>query len=202
METAATTTRLLPNGNSESIPAEHLQIGDQLQVLAHQKIPVDGEVIEGQAPDLAVITGESIPVEVKPGVSLPGGATLADGRIVLRATATANASTVARIWDLVNNAQASKTQIQGLADKVAGIFVPIVMALALLTLIGWSLAGYPWQRGLIAAIATIVIDCPCAMGLATPTAINVAMGSAAKLGILFTRALRPGTRRKNPHRRL
>ncbi len=188
-ETAQTATRILAGGAQETVPAEAIAIGDRVQVLAHQKIPVDGVVMEGAgSADLSVITGESVPAEIRQGVALPGGATLSDGRIILRATATANASTVARIMDLVNSAQASKTQIQGLADRIAGVFVPIVIVIAAITFLGWTLLGHGWQNGLIAAIATIVIACPCAMGLATPTAITVALGTAAKRGILFTRA--------------
>jgi Cu+-exporting ATPase len=188
-QTAPTANRLTAGGAMETVPAEKVAVGDRLQVLAHQAIPVDGEVIEGTgAADLSVITGESLPVEVAPGTTLPGGATLADGRVVLRATSTASASTVARILDLVNAAQASKTQIQGLADRVAAIFVPIVLAIGAINFIAWVAITGNWERAMLTTIATVVIACPCAMGLATPTALTVALGAAARLGILFTRA--------------
>ncbi len=188
-QTAATASKILADGSLQTLPAEQLAIGDRLQVLAHQILPVDGEVLEGTgSADLSVITGESLPIEVHPGTQLPGGATLSDGRIILRATSTAAASTVARILDLVNTAQTGKTQIQGLADRVAAIFVPIVLLLSAANFGLWILATHNWEHALITTIATIVIACPCAMGLATPTAITVAMGTAARHGILFTKA--------------
>ena len=188
-QTADVASRVNADGGIEEVPAEKIAIGDRVQVVAHQKVPVDGEVIEGSgSADLSVVTGESVPVNVVAGAKLPGGATLADGRIVMRATSTAAASTVARILDLVNAAHASKTEIQGLADRVAGIFVPIVLLVAWVTFVAWMGITGNWERGLVATIATIVIACPCAMGLATPTAITVALGTAARMGILFTRA--------------
>jgi P-type Cu+ transporter len=189
LETGGTATRVVDGQRLEVIPAEKIAVGDRMRVVAHQRVPVDGEVIEGAgSADLSVVTGESVPIEAAIGSKLPGGAMLADGRIVLRATSTAAASTVARIWEVVNAAQASKTEIQGLADRVAGIFVPIVILLAWLNFIVWMVATGDWHRALITTIATIVIACPCAMGLATPTAITVALGTAARHGILFTRA--------------
>lgn len=188
-QSSPTAMRILADGRIETVAAEAIVPGDRVQVLAHQTVPVDGEVVEGTgAADLSVVTGESLPVDVGVGAKLPGGATLADGRVVMRATSTAAASTVARILDLVNAAQASKTQVQGLADRVAGIFVPIVLAIAVLNFLGWLVITGTWERGLLTTIATIVIACPCAMGLATPTAITVALGTAARQGILFTRA--------------
>jgi len=188
-QASATASLVLLDGSTKSVPAEQVAIGERIQVLAHQQVPVDGDVIEGAGSvDMSVLTGESMPVEVKPGAHVPGGATLADGRIVLRATSTAAHSTVARILTLVNTAQASKTNIQGLADRVAGIFVPIVLALGILNFAAWALLTGDYTRAMLTTIATIVIACPCAMGLATPTAITVAMGRAARLGILFTKA--------------
>jgi Cu+-exporting ATPase len=205
-QSAQAASRQLPDGTFESIPADQIALGDTLQILAHQQLPVDGTLLEGAGSlDASLITGESTPLElalaplienqkskIENPSTLPGGATLLDGRILLRATSTANTSAVARIMELVQNAQASKTHIQGLADRVAGIFVPIVLALGLLTFLGWTLAhhfGFALDHSaLSAAIATIVIACPCAMGLATPTAITVATGTAARLGILFTNA--------------
>ena len=207
-QSARTAMRRREDGTFETIPAEQIALGDTLQILAHQQLPVDGALLEGAGClDTSIITGESVPIElaaasdaapaqIPGGGILPGGATLMDGRILLRATSTANTSAVARIMELVQNAQASKTQIQGLADRVAGIFVPIVLVLGVLTFFGWLMAGHAgWSpegglfgRAITAAIAVIVIACPCAMGLATPTAITVATGRAARLGILFTNA--------------
>ncbi|MEI8197901.1 MAG: HAD family hydrolase, partial [Phycisphaerae bacterium] len=208
-QSAQTAMIVRADGSTETVPAEQVAIGDRVQVLAHQIVPVDGELIEGAgALDAAIVTGEARPIELRfdgggpvrhadvptrasaplpPQV--PGGATLVDGRIVIRATSTAGGSTVARILQMVQDAQASKTQIQGLADRVAAVFTPIVLLLALLTLGGWVMLGSEgWGPGLSAAIATIVIACPCALGLATPTAITVGMARAAQRGILFTNA--------------
>ncbi len=192
-QAAATASRLRPDGSLETIPAEQIQLNDRLQVLAHQQVPVDGEVIDGCGTlDLSIITGESLPVELSTKHSalstLPGGSTLADGRIVMRATSTAATSTVARILELVNTAQSSKTNVQAVADRVAGIFVPIVLALGILNFALWTITGHGWQIAMLTTIATIVIACPCAMGLATPTAVTVALGRAARMGILFTKA--------------
>ena len=199
-QSAQTAMILRPDEAVETVPAERVAIGDRVQVLAHQTVPVDGELIAGAgALDTAIVTGETRPVELRlatagdgtppPVVRVPGGSTLVDGRIVIKATSTAAGSTVARILEMVQNAQSSKTRIQGLADRVAAVFTPIVLLLALLTLGGWLLLGSGgWVPGLSAAIATIVIACPCALGLATPTAITVGMARAARLGILFTNA--------------
>ncbi len=188
-QTSPTATRLRDDNSLETVSAEQLQIGDRFQVLAHQQLPVDGEVVEGGGSlDLSIVTGESVPVEITTGAKAPGGATLADGRIVLRATSTAATSTVARILELVNSAQSSKTGVQALADRVAGIFVPIVLALGILNFALWMITGHNWQIAMLTTIATIVIACPCAMGLATPTAVTVALGRAARMGILFTKA--------------
>jgi Cu+-exporting ATPase len=194
-----TKARRLGEGDAvEEIDVGRIEVGDRIEVLAHQTLPVDGKLAAGVgALDLSVITGESAPVEIGR-VSgdaeniLPAGARLLDGRIVIRAAATAADSTISRILSLVQTAQAGKTQIQGFADRIAGIFVPIVIVLAFFTMMGWFFLSD--QRGparfaaaIVPAIATIVIACPCAMGLATPTAITVAVGVAARRGILFTR---------------
>lgn len=195
-QTAPTATLLLLDGSAKTVPAEQVVPGDRLQVLAHQIVPVDGELLDGAGSlDASIVTGESTPIDLHAPAAIPtlvpGGATLLDGRILLRATSTAATSAVARILQLVQNAQASKTRIQALADRVAAVFTPVVLALAALTFFGWLLLASPapaWNAALVAAIAVIVIACPCAMGLATPTALTVATGRAARLGILFTNA--------------
>jgi heavy metal translocating P-type ATPase len=187
--TSPEATIVRADGTTERISVEAVAIGDALQVAAHQTAPVDGQVIEGAGSlDQSLLTGESVPVSLAVGSKVPGGAKLVDGRIVMRATATAAQSTIARITELVQQAQASRTQIQRLADRVAGIFVPIVLLLAVATFIGWIGHSADLSMALMATVATVVIACPCAMGLATPTAITVAMGRGAKLGILFTKA--------------
>ena len=199
-QSAETATRIRLDGKLETIPAHLINVGDRIQVVAHQNLPVDGMVIEGAGSiDQSLLTGESMPIELlvprnpyphaRPSnIQLPGGALLLDGRIVIEATSTAATSTVAKILELVNTAQASKTKIQGLADRVAGIFVPIVLVLAAINFAAWMWATGDFGKAMMTTIATIVIACPCAMGLATPTAITVAMGRAAKMGILFTQA--------------
>ncbi len=188
------TARILNSQNeSDIVDAAHVRPGDHIRVLAHEHVPVDGELIGGAGSvNLSVITGESAPVELNfdqlGGKAIPAGALLVDGVIELRATASAADSAISRILGYVQNAQASKTQIQRLADRVAAIFTPIVLALGLITLITWILTGHTLAESLMPAIATIVIACPCAMGLATPTAITVATARAARMGILLRNA--------------
>ncbi len=197
-QAAATATRILPHGQSETVPAEQIQIGEHIQILAHQTIPLDGLVTQGAGSvDQSLLTGESTPIEIvvprhAPASQTPvyvvGGSRLLDGHLILQATSTAATSTVARILELVHAAQASKTQIQALADRVAAVFVPIVLLLAALNFAAWAYFSRDLERAMLHTIAVIVIACPCAMGLATPTAVTVAMGRAAKMGILFTKA--------------
>ena len=151
-----------------------------------ERFPVDGEVLEGQShADEALISGESLPVPKQPGDKVTGGAINGEGRLQVRTTALGAETVLARIIRLVEDAQAAKAPIQKLVDKVSQVFVPTVLVLALATLIGWWLYGAPMETALINAVAVLVIACPCALGLATPTAIMAGTGVAARHGILI-----------------
>lgn len=174
------------DGGTEPVPIEWVRPGDLLRVPPHQLVPVDGQVVAGHAAvDESLLTGESLPVERRPGDHVLGGTRVSDGVLDLRATATGEQSAAARIARLVAQAQESKPPWQRLADRLASVFVPAVVALALLTLIGWL---GPGQADFIAAlqrmIAVLVVACPCALGLAIPTAVLVATTRAAERGIL------------------
>jgi Cu+-exporting ATPase len=151
-----------------------------------ERVAVDGEVVEGASDlDESLITGESLPVSRHPGERVIGGAVNGAGLIVVRTVAIGAETTLARIVRLVESAQAKKAPIQRLVDRVSAIFVPVVIGLALLTLLAWGLAAGQWQQGLLNAVAVLVIACPCALGLATPTAIMAAPPPAARRGILI-----------------
>ncbi|MCY1172785.1 putative copper-transporting ATPase PacS [compost metagenome] len=151
-----------------------------------ERFPVDGEVIEGQShADEALISGESLPVPKQPGDKVTGGAINGEGRLLVRTQALGAETVLARIIRLVEDAQAAKAPIQKLVDKVSQVFVPTVLLIALATLIGWWLYGAPMETALINAVAVLVIACPCALGLATPTAIMAGTGVAARYGILI-----------------
>lgn len=192
-QTSPTAWLIDAQSHVQQVDASAIRPGDRIRILAHEHVPVDGELIYGSGSvNLSVITGESAPIELNfqqlGGRAIPAGALLLDGMIELTATASAADSTISRILSYVQNAQASKTQIQRLADKVAAIFTPIVLALGLATLLLWIFTGHDLVTSLAPAIATIVIACPCAMGLATPTAITVATARASRMGILFRNA--------------
>jgi Cu+-exporting ATPase len=179
-------TATLLDGISEVVvPAEVLRVGDLFVVRPGERVATDGDVIEGRsALDNAVITGESVPVEVAPGSHVVGAAINTTGRLVVRATRVGADTQVAQIARLVDDAQSSKSQAQRLADKVAGIFVPIGIALAVVTLVVWLLVGPDEASALCAAVAVLIIACPCALGLATPVALLAASGRGAQLGIV------------------
>ncbi|MDR0273800.1 MAG: heavy metal translocating P-type ATPase [Burkholderiaceae bacterium] len=167
------------------IPADELRAGDRLAVRPGERIPADGVVEEGaSAVDESLLTGEPLPVAKTVGDKLTGGAVNGTGRVVLRVTATGAQSVLAHIIALVEDAQAAKAPVQRLVDRVAAVFVPAVLALALLTLAGWWLAGVGGASAIMRAVAVLVIACPCALGLATPTAIMAGTGAAARAGIL------------------
>jgi Cu+-exporting ATPase len=184
----AKTARVIRDGIEQDVPIETVQVGDLVRVRPGEKVPVDGVVREGRsAIDESMLTGESVPVEKGPGDAVIGATLNATGSFIFEATKVGRDTTLAQIVRLVEEAQGSKAPIQRLADEIAGYFVPAVLALAALTFLGWLLFG-PEPRltmALQAAIAVLIIACPCALGLATPTAIMVGTGKAAELGILI-----------------
>lgn len=177
---------LSDDGQEVEIPASQVKSGDTVVVRPGARVPVDGEVVFGQTSmDESLLTGESLPVAKDVGDVVTGGAINADGLVRIKATRVGQDSTLAGIIKLIQNAQASKAPVQRLVDKIAAIFVPVVVLIALATWAGWTFAGAGWEVGLIHAVTVLVIACPCALGLATPTAIMVGTGVAAKHGILI-----------------
>ncbi|MFJ5154178.1 heavy metal translocating P-type ATPase [Streptomyces sp. NPDC088353] len=167
------------------LPLEELRVGQVFVVRPGERVATDGTVVEGSsAVDLALVTGESEPVEAGPGDSVVGGAVNAGGLLLVRATAVGADTQLARITRMVTEAQAGKTRTQRLADIVAGVFVPVVLALAATTLGFWLGAGAEPQAAITACVAVLVVACPCALGLATPTALMAATGRGAQLGVL------------------
>jgi Cu+-exporting ATPase len=182
----ATARRRREDGGEEEIPIEDIVRGDIVVIKPGENVPVDGEILEGRSQcDESLLTGESLPVDKKPGDMVTGGAINGAGRLVVRPLRTGSDSTLGRIISLVESAQSGKAPVQRLVDRVAGIFVPVVIAIAALTFAGWMIAGAGFENALIAAVAVLVIACPCALGLATPTAIVAGTGAAAREGILF-----------------
>ena len=181
-------TRRRPDGIEERIAIEALLVGDLFVVRPGEKIATDGEVVEGMsAVDASMLTGESVPVEVRPGASVSGGTVNSGGMLVVRATRVGKDTKLAQIAELVVQAQNGKAAVQRLADRVAAIFVPVVIALALATLAAWLIAGADdgVAHAFTAAVAVLIIACPCALGLATPTALLVGTGRGAQLGLLI-----------------
>lgn len=173
-------------GREEEVAITALTLGDLVMVKPGERFPVDGEVVDGQShADEALISGESLPVPKRPGDRVTGGAINGEGRLLVRTQALGAESVLARIIRLVEDAQAAKAPIQKLVDKVSQVFVPTVLVVALLTLAGWWLYGAPLESAIINAVAVLVIACPCALGLATPTAIMAGTGVAARHGILI-----------------
>ncbi|MFA7023475.1 MAG: heavy metal translocating P-type ATPase, partial [Methanocorpusculum sp.] len=188
IDLAPKTATVLQSGVEVVIPAEQVAVGDVIVVRPGAGIPVDGTITEGSAPiDMSALTGESIPVVKNPGDSVSAG-TISLGSFTFRAEKVGEDTTLAAIVELVQNANASKAPIGKLADKVSGIFVPLVMSIAVLSGAVWLLLGEPFTFALSIAISVLVISCPCALGLATPVAIMVATGKAASLGILIKSA--------------
>ena len=174
------------DGREQEVAISALRLNDLVMVKPGERFPVDGEVIEGQShADEALISGESLPVPKQPGDKVTGGAINGEGRLLVRTQALGAETVLARIIRLVEDAQAAKAPIQKLVDKVSQVFVPTVLLIALATLIGWLLYGAPMETALINAVAVLVIACPCALGLATPTAIMAGTGVAARYGILI-----------------
>ncbi|MEA5086535.1 MAG: heavy metal translocating P-type ATPase [Methanocorpusculum sp.] len=188
IDLAPKTANVLRDGVEVVIPAEQVAVGDLIVVRPGAGIPVDGTITEGSAPiDMSALTGESIPVVKSPGDMVAAG-TISLGSFTFRAEKVGEDTTLAAIVELVQNANASKAPIGKLADKVSGIFVPLVMSIAVLSGAVWMLLGEPFTFALSIAISVLVISCPCALGLATPVAIMVATGKAASLGILIKSA--------------
>ncbi len=173
-------------GTETRLPVERLTIGDEFVVRPGEKIATDGIVVAGSsAVDASMLTGESVPVEVGQGDAVTGGTVNAGGRLVVRATRVGDDTQLAQMAKLIEAAQSGKAPVQRLADRVAGVFVPLVIAIALATLGTWLAAGFPITAALTAAVAVLIIACPCALGLATPTALLVGTGRAAQLGVLL-----------------
>jgi len=168
------------------VPLAEVLVGDRLVVRTGERIPVDGRLLEGHTQvDESMLTGEPLPVDKDAGAALTGGAINGDGRIVMHVTAVGKETVLAHIIRLVEDAQAAKAPIQRLVDQVSAVFVPVVLVVALLTLGGWLWSGASFEAALIHAVAVLVIACPCALGLATPTAIMAGTGVAAQHGILI-----------------
>jgi Cu+-exporting ATPase len=176
----------LVNGQEANVAISELSVGDTVVVKPGERFPVDGEVTEGQShADEALISGESLPVPKQPGDRVTGGAINGEGRLLISTRALGAETVLARIIRLVEAAQSAKAPIQKLVDKVSQVFVPVVLLIAVATLAGWLMAGASLESALINAVTVLVIACPCALGLATPTAIMAGTGVAARHGILI-----------------
>jgi Cu+-exporting ATPase len=186
-----TARRVRPDGSEEDVPLEAVQVGDRLRVRPGEKVPVDGVVIDGGSfVDESMVSGEPIPVEKGPGDRLIGATVNGTGGLVMRAEKVGSETLLARIVALVAEAQRSRAPIQKLADRVAAVFVPAVVAVAVVTFVVWAIRG-PEPRmayAIVNAVAVLIIACPCALGLATPMSIMVAVGRGANEGILFRNA--------------
>jgi Cu+-exporting ATPase len=186
MDLGAKDVAVLRDGQEVRVPIAELAVGDRFVVRPGEKVATDGEVEEGtSAVDASLLTGESVPVEVGPGDTVAGATVNAGGRLVVRATGVGADTALARITRLVTEAQQGKAPVQRLADRVSAVFVPLVLLLAAGTLGFWLGAGEPAETAFTAAVAVLIIACPCALGLATPTALLVGTGRGAQLGILI-----------------
>ncbi|MDN4599332.1 heavy metal translocating P-type ATPase [Leifsonia virtsii] len=177
---------VIRDGHEVRVPIDSVKVGDEFVVRPGEKVATDGVVIEGaSAIDMSLLTGESVPVEVTEGDPVTGATVNAGGRLLVRATRVGADTQLAQMARLVEDAQSGKADVQRLADRISGVFVPIVLGIALLTLAGWLLTGHPAAAAFTAAVAVLIIACPCALGLATPTALLVGTGRGAQLGILI-----------------
>jgi Cu+-exporting ATPase len=185
---APPTARVICDGQETEVPLEHVHVGERIRVRPGEKVPVDGQVVEGKSSvDESMLTGEPIPVEKTPGDTVVGGTVNGTGMLVFEATKVGSDTVLARIVDLVGQAQRSRAPVQRLADAVSGYFVPAVVAVAVLTFALWAILG-PEPRfvyALVNAVAVLIIACPCALGLATPMSIMVGVGRGASAGVLF-----------------
>lgn len=186
MDLRPETATVLRDGKEVTIPGEQVRVGDTVIVRSGGRIPVDGTVTEGRAcVDMSALTGESVPVDVEPGMTVAAAAINTEGYIRIRADKVGEDTTLRQIIRMVEEAGGTKAPIARLADKIAGIFVPVVMGISAAALVAWLLAGKPLEFALTAAISVLVISCPCALGLATPVAIMVGTGAGASMGVLF-----------------
>ena len=186
LELGAKEVAVLRDGVEVKIPTSELAVGDEFIVRPGEKIATDGLVTSGSsAVDASMLTGESVPVEVREGDSVTGATVNAGGRLVVRATRVGSGTQLAQMAKLVEDAQTGKAEVQRLADRISGIFVPIVIVVAFITLGAWLGAGFPVAAAFTAAVAVLVIACPCALGLATPTALLVGTGRGAQMGVLI-----------------
>jgi Cu+-exporting ATPase len=186
-----TARKLLDDGREVDVDIASIRVGDRLRVRPGEKIPVDGTVLEGHGGvDESMLTGEPLPVEKHPGDALIGATQNGTGSLVMRAEKIGSETMLARIIALVAEAQRSRAPIQALADKVSAVFVPTVVAIAVLAFAGWAIGGPEprFAHALVNAVAVLIIACPCALGLATPISITVAMGRGAQAGVLFANA--------------
>jgi len=180
------TARVRRDGQDVDVPIANVRVGDLVVIRPGERVAVDGVVIEGASHvDESLITGESLPVARHAGERVTGGAVNAEGLLLVRTSAVGAESTLARIVRMVESAQAKKAPIQRLVDRVSAVFVPVVIGIAVLTLLAWGLLAGQWEHGILNAVAVLVIACPCALGLATPTAIMAGTGVAARHGILI-----------------
>ncbi|GJO50905.1 putative copper-exporting P-type ATPase V [Mycobacterium marinum] len=185
LEMGAKEARLIVDGEEHLVPVDRVQVGDLVRVRPGEKIPVDGEVIDGRAAvDESMLTGESVPVEKGVGDRVAGATVNTDGLLTVRATAVGADTALAQIVRLVEEAQGGKAPVQRLADRVSAVFVPVVVGIAAATFAGWALLAANPVAGMTAAVSVLIIACPCALGLATPTAIIVGTGRGADMGIL------------------
>ena len=186
LDLGAKEASVLSGGVEVRVPAANLQVGDRFVVRPGETVATDGVVEDGSsALDVAMMTGESVPVEVRPGAAVVGGCTNVGGRLVVRATRVGADTQLARMARLVEDAQSGKAAVQRLADRVSGVFVPVVIAVAVATLAFWLGSGAGASAAFTAAVAVLIIACPCALGLATPTALLVGTGRGAQLGVLI-----------------
>ena len=187
---APRTARVRRGGTTVELPLAAVAVGDVVEVRPGERVPVDGEAVEGRSfVDESMVTGEPVPVEKGPGAALVGGTVNGAGALAMRATAVGGDTVLAQIARMVEAAQGAKLPIQALVDRVTAVFVPTVLALALLTVVAWLLLGPApaLPLALVAGVSVLIVACPCAMGLATPTSIMVGTGRAAELGVLFRR---------------
>ncbi|MDZ4234668.1 MAG: HAD-IC family P-type ATPase, partial [Dietzia sp.] len=186
LDLGAKDVSVLRDGVETKIAIEELMVGDEFVVRPGEKIATDGVVASGSsAVDASMLTGESVPVEVAAGDTVVGATVNAGGRLVVRASRVGSDTQLAQMAELVERAQTGKAEVQRLADRISGVFVPIVIAIAVITLGAWLGAGFSVTAAFTAAVAVLVIACPCALGLATPTALLVGTGRGAQMGVLI-----------------